>query len=174
MRMTKHSQRETVHTHCRLATSGPRVCPTPPHPTSRSPHCWHHLVAYARMRCCIKRTRLVRRIDASALNLPLPFGEEAVDALQSVLQFPETRTREFRGRGRRNTRRSGIIQCVSAGRLTRHHLARYAEQTCNVLLEHVVRVIGLPLVHDPGHVLSRPPGQCWLLLGLLGLEAIWF
>ena len=102
-------------------------------------------------------------------------GEEAVDALQSVLQFPETRTREFRGRGRRNTRRSGIIQCVSAGRLTRHHLARYAEHTCNVLLEHVVRVIGLPLVHDPGHVLSRPPGQCWLVgLWFIRARGNWF
>ena len=106
------------HTRCRLATSDPaRLAPhhlTPPNVPRTVGTTW-----LPSMRCCIKRTRLVRRVDASALNLALPFGEEAVDALQPVLQFPETRTRELE-EGRRNTGDRELYR-VSAGRLTRHH-----------------------------------------------------
>ena len=129
MRMTKHRQRETVRERDQhhlpnirvadLRHRTPRVLPHTTSPHQPFPALLAPLGCLARMRCCIKRTRLVRRVDASALNLALPFGEEAVDALQPVLQFPETRTRELE-EGRHNTGDRELYR-VSAGRLTRHH-----------------------------------------------------
>ena len=130
MRMTKHRQRETVRERDQhhlpnirvadLRHRTPRVLPHTTSPHQPFPALLAPLGCLARMRCCIKRTRLVRRVDASALNLALPFGEEAVDALQPVLQFPETRTRELE-KGRRNTDKVRSIATRVRARNGREH-----------------------------------------------------